>query len=79
MQNKANLRNDKMNINTTVTMNYVILSHLEGRKNKPNSKPIKPITNPIKAKTKPIKAKCNRLRSLEFLGKTEYDDNDTIK
>jgi len=33
----------KMNINTTVTMNYVILSHWLRQKNKPN-----------KAKTKPI-------------------------
>ena len=54
MQNKPNFGNDEMNINTTVTMNYVILSYLVGRKNKPNSNPIKPITNPIKANTNPI-------------------------
>ena len=54
MQNKANFGNNKMNINTTVTMNYVILSHWLRRKNKANSKPIKPKTNPIKAKTNPI-------------------------
>jgi hypothetical protein len=56
MQNKANFGNDEMNINTTVTMNYVILSHLVGRKNKPNSNPIKPKTNPIKANSKPIQS-----------------------
>jgi hypothetical protein len=54
MQNKPNLGNSKMNINTTVTMNYVILSRWLRPKNKPNSKPIKPKTNPIKAKTNPI-------------------------
>ena len=54
MQNKPNFRNDKMYITTTVTMNYVILSHWLRPKNKPNSKPIKPKTNPIKAKTNPI-------------------------
>ena len=43
-----------MNINTTVTMNYIILSHWLRPKNKANSKPIKPKTNPIKAKTNPI-------------------------
>jgi hypothetical protein len=53
MQNKANFGNSKMNINITVTMNYVILSHWLRRKNKPNSKPIKPITKPIQTQLKP--------------------------
>jgi len=63
MQNKANFGNSKMNIITTVTMIYVILSHWLRRKNKPNSNPIKPKTNPIKAKTNPIQSqfKANRL------------------
>jgi len=53
MQNKPNFGNSKMNINTAVTMKYVILSHWFRRKNKPNSNPIKPKTNPIKANSKP--------------------------
>jgi hypothetical protein len=54
MQNKANLGNDKMNINTNITMGYVILGTWRGGENKANSNPIKPKTNPIKAKTNPI-------------------------
>jgi len=54
MQNKPNFGNDKMNIITTITMDYVISSRWLRRKNKPNSNPIKPITNPIKANTNPI-------------------------
>ena len=48
-----------MNINVCLIMNYIILSHLKGRKNKPNSNPIKPITNPIKANTNPIQTQSN--------------------
>jgi len=54
MQNKANFRNDKMNINLDMTGIYEFLSCWLRPKNKPNSKPIKPKTNPIKAKTNPI-------------------------
>jgi hypothetical protein len=53
MQNKPNFRDAKMNINTTVTMNYVISSHWLRRKNKANSNPIKPKTNPIQTQLKP--------------------------
>ena len=53
MQNKANFGNSKMNINTAVTMKYVIFVRWLRPKNKANSNPIKPKTNPIKAKTKP--------------------------
>jgi hypothetical protein len=53
MQNKANLRNDKMNINTYLYMCYVNLGAWRGLKNKPNSKPIKPKTNPIQTQFKP--------------------------
>ena len=59
LTNKPNFRDDKMNINTCLTMNYVTLSHWLRRKNKPNSNPIKPITNPIKAKTNPIQTQTN--------------------
>jgi hypothetical protein len=51
-----------MNINTAVTMKYVILSRWLRRKNKPNSNPIKPKTNPIKAKTNPIQTQTNPIR-----------------
>ena len=57
-----------MNINTTVTMNYVISSHWFRPKNKPNSNPIKPKTNPIKANTNPIQTQSNPIirNTLEF-------------
>jgi hypothetical protein len=38
MQNKPNFENDKMNINTIVTMCYVILYHWLRRKNKAKNK-----------------------------------------
>ena len=53
LTNKANFGNDKMNINTIVTMSYIILRHLKGWKNKANSNPIKPKTNPIQTQFKP--------------------------
>jgi len=63
MQNKANFRDSKMNIKTTVTMIYVILSHWLRRKNKPNSNPIKPKTNPIKANSNPIQTQSKPIQS----------------
>jgi hypothetical protein len=69
MQNKANFRNDKMNIYLDITSIYKIFCCSPGPKNKANSKPIKPKTNPIQTQfnpkqtqTKPIsKAKCLRI------------------
>ena len=52
MQNKPNLRNDKMNIIAFITMRYGKLGTLDGCKNKAK-------TNPIKAKTKPIQTQFN--------------------
>jgi len=40
MQNKPNLLDAKMNVNSLVTMNYKIFIPLAGQKNKPNSNPI---------------------------------------
>ena len=42
MQNKANLLNAQMNINTAITMDYVNIRLRSRFKNKANSKPIKP-------------------------------------
>ncbi|MBW7989061.1 MAG: hypothetical protein FVQ84_03450 [Planctomycetes bacterium] len=53
MQNKPNLGNDKMNINTFIAMRYANLNAWRGCKNKPNSKPIKPKTKPIQTQLKP--------------------------
>jgi hypothetical protein len=61
LTNKANLRNEKMNIYIDMISNYKILSCSPGPKNKPNSNPIKPISNPIKANTKPFLAQNQRL------------------
>jgi hypothetical protein len=56
MQNKPNFRNDKMNINTLITMRYGNLGTLDGCKNKAK-------TNPIKANTKPIQTQFNPIQS----------------
>ena len=48
MQNKANLGNDKMNINTFVAMRYGNLDTLIGQK-----------TNPIQTQLKPIQTQFN--------------------
>ena len=40
MQNKANFRKAKMNVNSIITMDYEIFLPLAGQKNKPNSNPI---------------------------------------
>jgi len=40
MQNKPNLLDAKMNVNSLVTMNYKNFIPLAGQKNKPNSNPI---------------------------------------
>ena len=77
MQNKANFRDAKMNINTTVTMIYVILSRWLRPKNKPNSKPIKPKTNPIKAKTNPIQTQTNPILPA-YKGALKDKNNDVI-
>jgi len=47
MQNKANFRNDKMNISIDMKSIYMILYRFAGWKNKANSNPIKANTNPI--------------------------------
>jgi len=59
MQNKANFRNDKMNITLDEASVYMILSRSPGQKNKPNSNPIKPKTNPIKANSNPKQTQSN--------------------
>ena len=42
MQNKPNLLDAKMNVNSLITINYKNFIPLAGQKNKPNSNPIKP-------------------------------------
>jgi hypothetical protein len=62
MQNKPNLRNDKMNINIDMASNYGNLYRCLRPKNKANSNPIKPKTNPIKANSNPIQTQlCHYL------------------
>jgi len=66
MQNKANFRKVKLNVNNVLTRDYDRMDTWSIRKTKPiqsqlkpikaNSKPIKANSKPIKAKTKPIKA-----------------------
>jgi hypothetical protein len=57
MQNKANLRNDKMNINPFATSKYEILSAGSSQKTKPIQTQLKPKQtqlNPIQTQFKPI-------------------------
>jgi len=42
MQNKPNMLDAQMNVNSLITMNYKNYIPLAGQKNKPNSNPIKP-------------------------------------
>jgi len=63
MQNKPNLRNDKMNINLDVTSQYENLSRRKGEKTNPIQTQLKPIQTQFKPnltqnkpKTNPIKA-----------------------
>jgi hypothetical protein len=72
MQNKANFRNDKMNINLDMTSNYMILSSSPGPKNKPNSKPIKPKNKP---NSKPIKPKTNPIQTQLKPKQTQFKPN----
>ena len=56
MQNKANFRNDKMNITLDMTSKYEILSAGSGQKTKPIQTQLKPIQsqfNPIQSQLKP--------------------------
>jgi len=60
MQNKPNFGNDKMNINTFITMSYTILGTWRGGKTnpiqtqfKPNQSQFWPIKRPGKANSKP--------------------------
>jgi len=61
MQNKANFRNDKMNLSLDMTSNYKILSRWRGQKTKPiqtqfkaNLSQNKPNLTQYKANSKPI-------------------------
>jgi len=56
MQNKANFRNEKMNITIDITNKYKNLNRFERPKNKANSNPIKPKTNPIQTQFNPIQS-----------------------
>jgi hypothetical protein len=50
MQNKANLENDKMNINAFITTRYANLNTDSGKKTKPIQSQLKPIQTQFKPK-----------------------------
>ncbi len=56
MQNKPNLRNDKMNITLDMTSNYKIFSAGSGQKTKPKQTQFNPKQTQFKPISKPIKA-----------------------
>ncbi|MBC8468100.1 MAG: hypothetical protein H8D56_01400 [Planctomycetes bacterium] len=73
-----------MSINTFETMRYGNLDTGSGQKTKPiqsqykpNLTQFKPNLTQNKPNSNPIKANC--FKTLELWGKTEYDDNDTIR
>ena len=59
MQNKPNLRNDKMNITLDMTSKYEILSAGSGQKTKPIQTQYKPNKANFKANLTQFKAKTN--------------------
>ncbi|MBC8467907.1 MAG: hypothetical protein H8D56_00430 [Planctomycetes bacterium] len=62
MQNKPNLRNDKMNINIDMTTNYKILSRWRGQKTKPIQSQFKPNQSQFKPILRPGKAKQSQFK-----------------
>jgi len=50
MQNKPNLPDAQMNVNTVITVDYENKSNWQLGENKANTKPIKANTNPISEK-----------------------------
>jgi len=67
MQNKPNLLNAQMDVNTIITMDYENISDWTLGENKPNSNPIKPNSNPKQTQSNPIKPnfKPNSQRSAD--------------
>jgi len=63
MQNKANFRNDKMNINSFVTNKYEILPAGSDQKTKPIQTQFKPNQSQFWAKIKGVKAKTNPIQT----------------
>jgi hypothetical protein len=63
MQNKANFRNDKMNINTIVTMRYVNSDTWQSGKTKPIQTQFKAKQSQFWAKIKGVKAKTNPIQT----------------
>ncbi len=53
MQNKANLLDTQMNVNSSITKDYENISDWTLGENKPNTKPIKANTKPIQSQYKP--------------------------
>jgi len=63
MQNKANLLDTQMNVNSSITKDYENISDWTLGENKPNTKPIKAKQSQYKANTKPKKANTNPIQS----------------
>ena len=71
MQNKPNLRNDKMNTTLDMTSIYMILSAGSGQKTKPIQTQFKANSNPIQTQLKPKqtqnKANSNTILKIRIL------------
>jgi len=66
LTNKANFRKAKMNVSSSITMNYEQKTMNYANKNKANTKPIKANTKPIQSQSKPIKCQ-NKPNQTQFL------------
>ena len=66
MQNKANFRNDKMNITFDMTSNYKILSCQRGQKTNPIQTQFKPNQSQFWAKIKGAKPKQSQFKANSF-------------
>jgi len=63
MQNKANLLNAQINVNTVLTKDYENVRLCRGAENKAKTNPKQTQSNPIKPKTNPIKANQSQFQT----------------
>ncbi len=79
LTNKANFRDDQMNVCPDITRDYENIANCKLCKNKPNSKPIKPNSKPIKAKTNPIQTQNEPNQTQFQRQKSSWSGNDRIE
>ena len=79
MQNKPNLRNDKMNVTSALTKDYENEHDLPLRQNKPKTKPIKPnFTHKSTQKFPPKTPKFQKFSFFNLIFITQICDSNVI-